>query len=560
MPFKFCHYKEIPESRKIPTVRNFYPGVTRGFLGRKEDAVEFWQREADHIEFSILNIQNSPATHLKPRYIAFATFSSQFPCRAPFNNYSVPDQMHSRKAPEPNDIAWGVKGTYEGFTLRWILVTIIVFTLVVFWAVPMTFILTFADLNTLAKVSWLTWLQKILHALPDAVVGALEGFLPALASLILLNLAKPIVNILYSQVGFTSKSEVEWHTATGYWTFLIFNILLISSIGGTIYRVLASFLSSVSPIGVLRLLATSLPQQAEYFISYILVAGPGRLPLRLFRIGSLIEKVINWFFCCPRTARDRKKATRPGVFDYSGETGLTMLIFTITLTYSIMAPLVCVFGFFYFVIAYPIERFNLIFATEPLWQGGGRLFPRLFHHFFGCLALFQIVMLAILVANNISDNSGYNVSFQTTLVVLPIITVIAWVAIYRTWADLAEYGSLSGLDVLNGADAYEDVEGEGDLVDDYSFKVGKMDVEEMRSKWRGAYLQPSLKGTIELDLEHIVDVELLNKLKIETGTSYISLIKDGTKILRHSRRLEERIDDLDKQEEYIDAEDDQEVV
>ena len=110
LPWGLCRYKEVPESRKHPKVRNFYPKFTAGLLGQKVDAVDFWGREADHIESRILEVQKSPRDFLNPKSTAFVTFASMFPCRTIINNYFHPSYMHSSKAPEPNDIAWAVSG------------------------------------------------------------------------------------------------------------------------------------------------------------------------------------------------------------------------------------------------------------------------------------------------------------------------------------------------------------------------------------------------------------------------------------------------------------------
>lgn len=46
-------------------------------------------------------------------------------------------------------------------------------------------------------------------------------------------------------------------------------------------------------------------------------------------------------------------------------------VFTLTLCYSLMAPLITIFGFAYFCLVFLINRYNLIYVNEQRWQGGG---------------------------------------------------------------------------------------------------------------------------------------------------------------------------------------------
>ena len=56
-------------------------------------------------------------------------------------------------------------------------------------------------------------------------------------------------------------------------------------------------------------------------------------------------------------------------------------VFTLTLSYSLMAPLITLFGLAYFVLVFIINRYNLIYVNEQRWQGGGTRLPCLFLFF-----------------------------------------------------------------------------------------------------------------------------------------------------------------------------------
>jgi hypothetical protein len=78
-----------------------------------------------------------------------------------------------------------------------------------------------------------------------------------------------------------AHSDVEWWTMSTYTVFLFFNVFLVSTIGSTLFTVLADFIDN--PTSIVTLLATALPQQSLFFITYLMVAGAGRIPFKLFR-------------------------------------------------------------------------------------------------------------------------------------------------------------------------------------------------------------------------------------------------------------------------------------
>ena len=56
-----------------------------------------------------------------------------------------------------------------------------------------------------------------------------------------------------------------------YFAFLVFNVFLVSTIAGAILKVIEKIRRN--PEEIILLLASSLPQQASFFINYIMVEG-----------------------------------------------------------------------------------------------------------------------------------------------------------------------------------------------------------------------------------------------------------------------------------------------
>jgi len=85
----------------------------------------------------------------------------------------------------PNEVVWKSQSiTWWHRVIRRIVVVGIITALIVFWAIPVTFVGIISSISFLQKVSFLTWLQKI----PPPVLGLIGGILPPVALGILMAL------------------------------------------------------------------------------------------------------------------------------------------------------------------------------------------------------------------------------------------------------------------------------------------------------------------------------------------------------------------------------------
>lgn len=121
-----------------------------------------------------------------------------------------------------------------------------------------------------------------------------------------------------------------------------------------------------------------------------------------------------------------------GEFDFISGYSNGLLVFTITLCYGVMAPLTCVFGFLFYALSLVIDGYDLRYATEQRWQGGGKAFSFAFHHFMGSYFVFQIIMIAIL---GLSEYGG-----GAALIPLPIFTLALWIFMHFGWTHVINYG------------------------------------------------------------------------------------------------------------------------
>ncbi len=128
-------------------------------------------------------------------------------------------------------------------------------------------------------------------------------------------------------------------------------------------------------------------------------------------------------------------------FDYAAAYGYSILVFSVVLCYSVMAPLITAFGFIYFLLAFFIHRHNLKHASAAHWQSGGKAFAYVYHMLLMALLIFQLVMVGIL---SLSKFAG-----SPAVLPLPFITVAYWLFLYITYRDIIHYGAVEGSDRLD---------------------------------------------------------------------------------------------------------------
>jgi len=159
-------------------------------------------------------------------------------------------------------------------------------------------------------------------------------------------------------------SDLERDVGFDYWFFLLLYVFLVITIAGSATRSLNRYIND--PSGIPADLAESLPSQALFYFNYTAVAAFIAKGVFLLQVpGFLIA-----MFKTKRAKSDYERAnanpTRPLPFFKAYSTDL--IIFTVGLVYSVMAPLVCMMALIYFVIAWFTAKYYLVFMHKPAYN------------------------------------------------------------------------------------------------------------------------------------------------------------------------------------------------
>lgn len=167
-------------------------------------------------------------------------------------------------APEPREVVWGnLPIPFVQRLIRQFAIYGLVFLIIVFYMIPITFISAIIALENLEKK--LTFLKPIVEQ--AAIKTVLQAFLPQLALIIFLAIL-PMLLLKLSQIeGIPARSHLVRAASGKYFYFNVFNVFLGVTIAGSLLNSLNAFVNK--PTSIVSLLSQSLPKQATFFISFV---------------------------------------------------------------------------------------------------------------------------------------------------------------------------------------------------------------------------------------------------------------------------------------------------
>ncbi|KAK6932138.1 CSC1/OSCA1-like, 7TM region [Dillenia turbinata] len=137
--------------------------------------------------------------------------------------------------------------------------------------------------------------------------------------------------------------------------------------------------------------------------------------LELSRIVPLITFHLKRKYLC-KTEAEVKEAWAPEDLSYVTRFPRDMLILTIVLCYSVIAPIILVFGVIYFGLGWLILRNQALKVYVPAHESNGKMWPRMFLRIVAALVLFQLTMFGYFGVKKFV--------YASNLIPLPILSLI----------------------------------------------------------------------------------------------------------------------------------------
>mmetsp|Transcript_53547 Transcript_53547/g.62574 ORF Transcript_53547/g.62574 Transcript_53547/m.62574 type:complete len:486 (-) Transcript_53547:214-1671(-) len=300
------------------------------------------------------------------------------------------------EAPLPKDVFWANVGIrhrdLQGGKLLALALTIM---LCIFWTIPVTFVTSLTKVETLKKS------LPFLDDTPQWVENGLKQVAPlALIGLVAL---LPVILIRFARMeGHISETSLQASLFTKLSLFIIIQIFFVSAITGSILGVLEELKDDAINV-IVNLLAGSLPDQATYFMQYVIIQTTLGTALELLRIMPLIESSIRSRTGPNLTQKERDSVwmglhpvSSPKEFDYATFLSERILYFMVVFVYNPLSPVTCFIVAINFLISTAVYRHQFIFIYPPTNDTGGKLFPTAMNFLLSSIVIAQITIWGVL--------------------------------------------------------------------------------------------------------------------------------------------------------------------
>ncbi|GLT62968.1 hypothetical protein SLA2020_355680 [Shorea laevis] len=373
----------------------FCGGTTQSFKMIEETETDNSTTNLAAVELSekIKNLEESPA--------AFVFFKTRFAAliAAQSLQSSNPMLWVTKLAPEPHDVYWSnLWIPYRQLWLRKIAILLASIAFVVVSLIPVAFVQALTHLDQLPRpFSYLR--DNIKQKFIKQVV---TGYLPSVLLISFLYAVPPTMMLFSKLEGPTSRSGRKKSACIKVLCFTILNVFFLNVLSGSLIQLVSVF-SRVKDIP--SQLAKAVPNQATFFMTYVLSSGWASLACEVIQLFALLCNMIKKFIF--RMKDDSPDAVYS--FPHHTEIPRVLLFGLIGFTCSVMAPLILPFLLGYYFLAYLVYRNQILNVYVSKYESGGRFWPIVHNTTIFSLVLTQIIALGVFGTKRSPIASGFTI-------------------------------------------------------------------------------------------------------------------------------------------------------
>ncbi|KAI5121706.1 hypothetical protein M0805_002099 [Coniferiporia weirii] len=334
----------------------------------------------------------------------------------------------------PEDVIWGNLGLipYER-NVRTLISYAATGGLIILWSFPVAFIGVVSNVSNLCQTySWLAWLCK----LPPTVIGILEGVLPQALLALLMMLLPIVLRLLGRFEGIPRKTGLELSLMTRYFCFQVINSFLIVTISSGIIAALPGLVRD--PASIPSLLASSLPQASNFFLSYIVLQGLSGTAAGFLQIVPFLLYYVKLFILgsTPRSVYKIKYTLR-NVHWGTLFPSMTLLA-VISIAYMVISPIINGLAVLTFFFYFQMYKYLFLYQLEqPVERDtGGLFFPLAIQHIFVGLYIQQICLCALFFLARSPGGTASAIPEAALMVVLIFFTAFFHLIINNSYGPL----------------------------------------------------------------------------------------------------------------------------
>ncbi|XP_055917164.1 calcium permeable stress-gated cation channel 1 [Eupeodes corollae] len=349
---------------------------------KSENAYEYYQQEERKLSGDVARLRAAALN--EPLGIAFLTVSTVLEAQNIVSHFTPGTyrQWDLTFAPSPVDLYWeNLNVSSSRWYIKWAIVNIILFTVLFFLTTP-AIVVNMLDSVALVNGNNITQLSPLI-----------SDFLPTLMLWTLSALMPVIVAFSDKWLSHYTRSLQNYSIMTKCFGYLLFMILILPSLGLTSAQALLKWTVSNETS---RWQCIFLPDRGSFYVNYVITAAFIGTALELLRFPELIEYI--WMLCTAKS-----KAETPHIrksimieFPFGTHYAWTVVVFTISIVYSIFCPLIMPFAMVYICFKHFGDRYNLFFAYGPsnmISRNGGKI-----HSTAVTMTKFSVIFLLVIMA------------------------------------------------------------------------------------------------------------------------------------------------------------------
>lgn len=441
-------------------VRNGVVGGVQGAVGGVKGAGGKLKAVGGHIVQGVTG-QGGPDEY-PPLSSAFITFNKQIAAHLALQAlpHHKPYRMSARYVEvAPTDVIWSNLGLnpYEQ-KIRKAISYAATAGLIILWSFPVAFVGAVSNIYTICEdVSFLAWICT----LDDVIVGIIAGILPPVLLAILMMLLPIVLRLLARFEGIPRYTGLELSLMTRFFLFQVVHSFLIVTLSSGIIASGRQLIEN--PTSIPSILAENLPKASNFFLTYVILQGLAGSAGGFLQIVALAIYYVKLFILgsTPRSVYDIKFTPRKVAWGtlFPGITLLTI----ITLSYSIIAPIIsglAIATFFLFYLLYKY-LFLYVFQQDLKTDTGGLFYPKALQHVFVGLYLQQICLAALFFLSRNAAGNASSIPQGALMIVLIVITAGFHAIINNSYGPLLVALPLSLQNRLGNSVAIEDAEDVG---------------------------------------------------------------------------------------------------
>lgn len=337
----------------------FYPhGYIICCSSKSENALDYYTKEEQRLT-DLVTSERRKAIE-EPLGIAFMTLSSEEAANFILDDFQ-PGTLRNwniLKAPSPSDINWeNLEISSRNWYIKAVIINFFLFIVLFFLTTPAIIVNLLYTYTTVQENFIKKFSPVVSEFLPTLLLLSMSALLPVIVS--------------YSDQGMShwTKSKQNLSTMRKTFFFLLFMVLILPSLGLTSAQAFVEWSIQSSNI-TLRWDCIFLADKGAFFVNYVITSSLIGTALELLRFPELAMYV--WRLLLLKSQAEKVTIQKEilSIFPFGVHYTWTLLIFTITVVYSLICPLVTPFGLLYLCLKHFVDKHNIYYVYRPITMGG----------------------------------------------------------------------------------------------------------------------------------------------------------------------------------------------